>query len=540
MPPLRALLILLAAASIPAAACSSNGGEGTPAASPSGEPTVPVSASPITANDLLAGRATFYGAQPGDTAAGIVAGDFNGDDALDVVLGASQADGPDDSRTDGGEAYVFLGPFAPGDERDAGQGQQALTVYGANSGDQLARDMAAGDVNGDGIDDIILGAPFGDGPADDRADAGEAHVLFGSAALGQGPGSLDLAQQRADVTIYGADAQDLAGFTLLAANLNGDQIDEIIMGALWGDGPGDSRSLAGEAYVFFGSSGLQGALDLGQTRPDVTVYGAEADDRLSEELGAGDIDGDGIDDLILSAPFASGPGNSRSALGETYVIIGPPPALVDIAQDVPYLTVYGVDQGDQLGHSLGSGDVDGDGADDLLLAAVSSEGLENAAALAGEAALVPGDGGPGRIADVAAGDATTLIYSGSAGDRLGRSAAMGDLNGDGSADLLLGAPGGDGAGERRTNVGEIWIILGSPSLDELYRLGLGEADAVIEGLGVDDTLASEAFGRPVLRVVDVNGDGSGDILAGAPRGDGAAKERPDAGEAYILFVGEPR
>jgi hypothetical protein len=198
--------------------------------------------------------------------------------------------------------------------------------------------------------------------------------------------------------------------------------------------------------------------------------------------------------------------------------------------------VYGVDQGDQLGHSLGSGDVDGDGADDLLLAAVSSEGLDNATALAGEAALVPGGGGPGRIADVAAGDATTLIYSGSAGDRLGRSAAMGDLNGDGSADLLLGAPGGDGAGERRTNVGEIWIVLGSPSLDELYRLGLGEAGAVIEGLDVDDTLATEAFGRPVLKVVDVNGDGSGDILASAPRGDGAANERTDAGEAYILFV----
>ncbi len=271
----------------------------------------------------------------------------------------------------------------------------------------------------------------------------------------------------------------------------------------------------------------------------MTVYGAEADDRLSEEISAGDVNGDGIDDLILVAAFASGPNNDRRALGETYVIFGPPPAQVDVAQDVPDLTVYGVDEGDQLGHSLGSGDVDGDGADDILLAAVSSDGFDNQAELAGEAALVLGGGESGRTVDVAAGEAAAVIYAGSAGDRLGRSATVGDLNGDGLADLLLGAPGGDGADESRTNVGEIWIVFGSPSPAGVFQLGRGEADAVIEGLDVEDILSSEVFGRPILQVRDMNGDGLGDILVGAPRGDGPENERTDVGEGYILFTRAP-
>jgi len=111
---------------------------------------------------LIGGRAVFYGGQLGDGAAAIIAGDFNGDGASDIVFGAPLADGPGDARPEGGEVYFFPGPFHAGDERDVARGEQRLTIYGANAGDQLGLALAAGDVNGDAVDDIVLGAPAGD------------------------------------------------------------------------------------------------------------------------------------------------------------------------------------------------------------------------------------------------------------------------------------------------------------------------------------------------------------------------------------------
>ena len=510
---------------------------------PPGTPT-PTESSPVRGKDLIAGRATFYGSQGDDAAAAIMAGDFNGDGAQDVVLGAALADGPDDARPDGGEAYLFLGPFRPGDQRDAGEGQQEMTVYGATADDQLARAMAAGDANGDGIDDLILGAPFGDGPAEDRTDAGEVYVLLGSPALGRDSHEIDLSMETAGATIYGAGKEDLAGFALAVADVSGDGTGDVIVGAFWADGPDDSRSRGGEVYAFFGSKSLGGALDLRRVRPDVIVYGANGDDRLGEAVSVGDVNGDGIQDLVLPAPFAAGLQNQAEVAGQTYAILGPPPAEIDIARGEQDLTVYGTDTGDQLGHSLGSGDVDGDGFGDILLAAVSSDGLANEAPLAGEAALALGrdleTDAQGAVVDTAAGDAASVIYAGSAGDRLGRSAAVGDVSGDGLADMLIAAPGGDGIKERRTNAGEVYVVFGAPSPARVIELGLGEADVVIEGLDADDTLGSEAFGKPVLLVMDMDGDGRGDLLVGAPQGDGPDNGRANAGEAYILFTKDPR
>jgi hypothetical protein len=483
------------------------------------------------------GRTVFYGAQAGDTSSGIISGDFNGDDAQDVVLGASLADGPADDRPEAGEVYFFPGPFGPGDTRDAGEDEQALTVYGANAGDQLGRAMAAGDVDGDGIDDILLGTPTADGPADDRPDAGEVHVVFGSPGLGVDSDELDLASESSDATIYGADSQDQAGYAVLAADISGDATDDIIVGALWADGPEDARTDSGEVYVVFGSPALAGAHDLDSTPPDITVY-ADTDNRLGEEVSTGDVNGDGGVDLVLPATFAPGLREGAAEAGQVHVILSPSAAVVDLAQ-AQGLAVYGVDAGDQFGHSLGTGDLNGDGFADILLAAVSSNGFENEARLAGEAALVLGralpPGSPGAV-DLSAPEMATLIYGGTSGDRLGRSAAVGDVNGDGSADLLIAAPGGDGDGEGRSNAGEVYVILGAPSLPAVIELGAGGSGTVIVGDDPDDIIGSESNGRPALSVHDVNDDSRADVLVSASHGDGPDGTRTDAGESYILFA----
>jgi len=135
-----------------------------------------------------------------------------------------------------------------------------------------------------------------------------------------------------------------------------------------------------------------------------------------------------------------------------------------------------------------------------------------------------------------------VIYAAGAGDRLGRSAAVGDVNGDGLADALIAAPGGDGPKGSESNVGEVYVVYGSRSPPAEIDLGGGgaEAVAVIVGLDAADTLGNEVLGRPALAVSDVDGSGAGDVLVAAPGGDGPDNSRTDCGEGYVLFGGSSR
>ena len=122
-------------------------------------------------------------AQPDDGLISVAAGDVNGDGHPDLIVGASQADGPADSRPDCGEAYIIFGPAAQGGTVDLAQDEQDVTILGADSEDHMGYSVSAGDVNGDGIDDVLLGAPLADGPTNDRPQAGEAYVILGSRSL---------------------------------------------------------------------------------------------------------------------------------------------------------------------------------------------------------------------------------------------------------------------------------------------------------------------------------------------------------------------
>lgn len=506
-------------------ACSGSKGSG-PSPAPSNSP-----------NDGMelpvAGRARFFAADAGDQAGTVAAGDFNGDGIRDVVLGAAFADGPDNQRPDAGEAYVFLGPIKPGGDYDAAQGAQALTVYGAAGGDQAARGLAAGDVNGDGIDDLIIGSPFSDGPAGDRADAGRIDVVFGSAAIGSAVRTADLATT-AGVTVWGASAGDLAGIAVAAANLNGDPARDLIVGAFWADGPDDARSMAGEIYAIYGSPAGPRQVDLAKGEEDVLVYGAAAQDRLGEGVAAADINGDGLDDLILPAPFAPGL-NGQADTGRTTILQSPAPRVTDLANAAPGPVIYGVDDGDQLGHVVAAGDVDGDKRADLLLTAVSADGPDNTVNLAGEAVLVRASSLKPKV-DVASGGADAIIYGRDREDRLGRSAAVGDLDGDGRPELLLGAPGGAAAGNRKPTAGELYVLEAS-GLKREQQLPTGSV--VYYGEDPGDNLASEVFGRSPLLASDLDGDGRAEIVVAAPLGDGPDNSRRDSGEAYVLFVKGP-
>ena len=166
-----------------------------------------------------------------------------------------------------------------------------------------------------------------------------------------------------------------------------------------------------------------------------------------------------------------------------------------------------------------------------FLTAVSADGPGNTIDLAGEAALVYGSALRGEL-DVAAGAADILIYGADETDRLGRSAATGDIDGDGRADLLIGAPGGAGPDETAPAAGEIYVLL-SHDLPDTIQL---PAFALVHyGSTAGDSLASEVFGRPPLVVAALDEDARSQIIVAAPAADGPEESRPDSGEIYILF-----
>ncbi len=385
------------------------------------------------------------------------AGDVNGDGYEDIIAGAPYNDA---GFSDAGRAYIYFGGAIFNSTPD-------VILSGLFSGSNLGISVSsAGDVNGDSYDDVIIGA------SGYNSSTGRVQIYYGGASM----------NNTVDVTIIGEATGDNFGYSVSdAGDVNGDGFSDVIVGAY------GNTTLTGKVYIYFGGSSMNNTVDVTLSEPGTNKSFGYSVSK------AGDFDGDGFSDVIVGVPGYS------SNLGRAYFYSGGS-TMNTVADGILAGFVAGTNY---YGNSVSdAGDVNGDGYSDVIVGAYGMSSFQ------GRVFVYYGGATINITADL-------TITGEFTGDSFGTSvSSAGDANGDGYDDILIGASGFS------TGSGKVYLYLGGENID-------GNADKFFNAEN-----ASDNFGISVNGCGDINGDGNSDIIAGANLSD---INGVSSGRAYIYF-----
>lgn len=414
-----------------------------------------------------AGR-TLIGSRSNGQLANVAMGDVTQDGVADMAVGEiALITGPEGARIDAGRVAVYTGVgFFTGATTTVPTGV-LVDVWGADAGDHLGGGATSGveigDVTGDSIPDLIVGAGLADGPSNGRLDCGQVYVLQGGAGL-SGAGTVDLRANPSVLvaTIVGRSAGDNLNI-LAVGDLNADGVADLVMGA-----PGDDQNgaEAGAVYIVRGGGTLTGTISLDAPGASLigTLLGAAADDQLGLTAAIGDIGGAAANDLLVGSQTHSPGGRTRA--GGAWAVFGAPTGTRNLATtfDARWL---GREASDRMGTSVAIGNVRGTSRGDAVIGAIQFN--DGASVQVGSVDIW--DGPVAGTYDLSlAATPSTRIQGRDANDDAGRGLAVGDINGDGWADVPVISSQADGPGETRDRAGEIAWFLGGPVLPALIDL----------------------------------------------------------------------
>lgn len=526
------------------------------------EPRMMLSAADILLTDVSGANGfQVFGAPPGGDHPGNsmrAAGDVNGDGFDDVIIGAYYHNGPV-GNSNSGIAYVLFGkssgfptPLDPLDLNNPLSSTEGFRILGVNQSDAGTSVSGAGDINGDGFDDLVIAAPnYSSANTSAEYAIASSYVVFGK-ATNTDVNLSSIAAAASDtvgfrLTGFGSTRTKVADSVATGGDINGDGYDDIVFGAPKTDV--DGRTNVGAAYVVFGKENGFSNLDITDINGSNGFTFTDSDggpDSRGAFIGAavsigGDVDGDGFDDLVVGAPQMGTYRASEEYDGEVFVVFGRSSfsGVLNANDQIQALSLTGslgfratglVGQWARTGHSISSGgDINGDGIDDFIIGA-PGDGYGYGSA-AGRAYVVFGKtnlGSTGTLNLTSLSGTNGFVLNGGVEfDLAGSSVSItGDLNGDGFDDVVVGAPSYTSAIVGEYNNGAAYVIFGDTSINPPATL---DALNSINGFALHGSGSGYA-GASVAFAGDINGDGFGDLLVAEPPSDN--------GGTVTLFFGK--